>query len=45
MSVIRAADRLDLLAVIELDALCRTTPAIAGGKMFVRTYEHLHAIR
>ncbi len=45
VSVIRAGDHLELLAVNELDALCRTTPAIAGGKMFVRTYEHLHAIR
>ncbi|MFT5495701.1 MAG: outer membrane protein assembly factor BamB [Kiritimatiellia bacterium] len=45
VSVIRATDRLELLAVNELDELCRTTPAIGDGKMFVRTFERLYAIQ
>ena len=41
-----AADRkFQELGTTELKEECRSTPAIAGGKMYVRTISHLHCIR
>jgi outer membrane protein assembly factor BamB len=44
MYVIAAADRYQLLAKNALGELCRATPAIAGGRMYVRTASHLMSI-
>lgn len=44
VTVLAAADKLEILGKNELGELCQSTPAVAGGRMFVRTWEHLHAI-
>ncbi len=44
MYVIAAADRYELLAKNSLGEMCRATPAIAGGRMYVRTASHLMSI-
>ncbi|MBI3879021.1 MAG: PQQ-binding-like beta-propeller repeat protein [Verrucomicrobia bacterium] len=41
---IAAADKFQLLGTNPLNDLCQSTPAIAGGRMFVRTWENLHCI-
>lgn len=43
--VIEAGTTFKQVAVNELDEVCRATAAIAGGDMFVRTYEHLYCVR
>ena len=45
VSVIAASDTFKILAVNELEELCRSTPAIANGEMYVRTNTRLMAIR
>ena len=44
MVVIAASDKYRLLAKNPLDETCRSTPAIAGGRMYVRTASHLISI-
>jgi outer membrane protein assembly factor BamB len=44
VTVIAAADKFELLARNPLDEASQSTPAIAGGRMFIRTSEHLHCI-
>lgn len=44
VSVIEASDEFKLLAQNELGDVCRTTPAIEGGAMYVRTFNYLYAI-
>ena len=39
-----AADKFQLLGSNALDELCQSTPAIAGGRMFVRTWSQLHCV-
>jgi outer membrane protein assembly factor BamB len=39
-----AADTFQLLGSHPLGEPCQSTPALAGGRMFIRTWEHLHAI-
>jgi outer membrane protein assembly factor BamB len=41
---IAALDKYQLLGKTPLGELCHTTPAIAGGKMFIRTYTHLYCV-
>jgi outer membrane protein assembly factor BamB len=42
-AVLRAGDRLEVAAVNKLGETVRSTPAIAGDKLFVRSKEHLWA--
>ena len=42
--VIAAADKYQLLAKNPLNDTCRSTPAIAGGRMYIRTASHLVSI-
>jgi outer membrane protein assembly factor BamB len=42
--VIAAADKYQLLARNQLGEKSLATPAIAGGRMFLRTYSHLISI-
>ena len=42
--VIRAADKYELLAVNPLGEKSHATPAVAGGRMYLRTYSHLFCI-
>ena len=44
VTVLAAGDTFRILAKNELGELCQSTPAVAGGRMFIRTWEHLHAI-
>ncbi len=44
VTVLAVADTFEVLAQNELGELCQSTPALAGGRMFIRTWEHLHAI-
>lgn len=39
-----ATDKFQVLGTYDLKEDCRTTPAIAGGKMYVRTFSHLYSI-
>ncbi|HUT47126.1 MAG TPA: PQQ-binding-like beta-propeller repeat protein, partial [Sedimentisphaerales bacterium] len=42
--VIRAAETYELLAINPLGEKSHATPAIAGGRMYLRTYSHLFSI-
>ena len=42
---IRASDKFEQLAVNDLEEQCRSTPAIANGHLFIRTYENLLCIQ
>ena len=42
--VIRAADEYELLAVNPLGETSHATPAVAGGRIYLRTYSHLFCI-
>ncbi len=42
--VLAASDKYELLARNPLNETCRSTPAIAGGRMYVRTESHLYSI-
>jgi len=39
--VVRAAEKYELLAVSDLGEKSQSTPAVAGGRMFLRTWSHL----
>ncbi|MSU49697.1 MAG: hypothetical protein EXS37_11535 [Opitutus sp.] len=39
-----AADQFAVLGSLPLGDLCHSTPAVADGRMFIRTYEKLHCI-
>jgi outer membrane protein assembly factor BamB len=43
--VIEASKTFRQLAVNELEELCRSTPAIANGNLYLRTYGHLYCIK
>ena len=42
--VVKATERYELLAVNPLGEKCHSTPAIAGGRMYVRTLSHLFSV-
>lgn len=42
--VVAASDKFEMLARNPLGEATQATPAIAGGRMFIRTSEHLHCI-
>jgi outer membrane protein assembly factor BamB len=42
--VIRAADTYELLAINPLGETSHASPAVAGGRMYLRTYSHLFSI-
>ncbi len=42
--VVRAAETYELLAVNPLGETSHATPAIAGGRMYLRTYSHLFSV-
>lgn len=42
--VVKAAENYELLAINPLGEKCHSTPAIANGKMYVRTFSHLYSI-
>lgn len=42
--IIAAADEYELLGRIELEELSHSTPAVAGGRLFLRTESRLHAL-
>ena len=42
--VVEASDKFNVLHRYALNELCHTTPAVAGGKLFVRTEKHLWSI-
>jgi hypothetical protein len=44
MVVIAAADKYKLLAKIDLEEPSHATPAIAGGRMYLRTESHLMSV-
>lgn len=44
VTVLAVGDRFEILGKNELGELCQSTPAVAGGRMFIRTWEHLHAL-
>ena len=44
MIVLRGDGKFEVLAENDLGEKCNTTPAIADGVMYVRTYGHLIAI-
>jgi hypothetical protein len=39
-----ASEKFQHLGMYDLKESCRTVPAIAGGKMYVRTFSHLYSI-
>lgn len=41
---VAVGDKFQLLGTNPLDELCQSTPAIAGGRMFIRTWSQLHSI-
>jgi outer membrane protein assembly factor BamB len=41
-TVLQAGDQREVLAVNKLDNGCKATPAIAGGKIYLRTYDALY---
>ena len=42
--VVEASDKFNVLHRFALKELCHTTPAVAGGRMFIRTEKHLLSI-
>ncbi|MFC1635317.1 PQQ-binding-like beta-propeller repeat protein, partial [Planctomycetota bacterium] len=42
--VVKATESYELLAVNSLGEKCHSTPAIAGGRMYVRTFSHLFSV-
>jgi outer membrane protein assembly factor BamB len=42
--VLAASAKYQLLARNDLGDLCHSTPAVAGGRMYVRTYQHLFSV-
>ena len=45
VAVIEAAKEFKQLAVNDLNELCRSTPAIANGNLYIRTFENLICIQ
>ncbi len=43
VTCIAASDKPEVLGRFELGENCQSTPAVAGGRMFIRSWEHLHA--
>ena len=43
--VIAAGDKFEILGQTPLKELCHATPAISGGRMFVRTYTRLICVK
>ena len=41
---IAAGDKFQLLRTNPLNELCQSTPAISGGRMYVRTWSQLHCV-
>jgi hypothetical protein len=39
--VVEASETFKVLSRLPLGELCHTTPAVAGGRMYVRTEKHL----
>ncbi len=44
MVVLKAGDAYELLGRTDLGELCQATPAVAGGRMLIRTWSHLMAL-
>jgi hypothetical protein len=44
MVVVKAADTFELLGRNDLGEKCQATPAVAGGRMFLRTWSHVMAL-
>ena len=42
--VLKASDEYELLGTSALGETCHSTPAVAGGKLYLRTYKHLISI-
>jgi outer membrane protein assembly factor BamB len=42
--VVKAGDQFEVLSRYPLNDTCHTTPAISGGRMFVRTEKRLHCV-
>lgn len=42
--VVEASDKFNVLHRYALNELCHTTPAVAGGRMFIRTEKHLWSL-
>jgi outer membrane protein assembly factor BamB len=42
--VVKAAERYELLAINSLGEKSHSTPAIAGGRMYLRTFSHLFSV-
>jgi len=41
LDVVEASEKFKVLQRFPLDELCHTTPAVAGGRMYIRTEKHL----
>jgi outer membrane protein assembly factor BamB len=39
-----AADQFQVMGSLALGDACQSTPAVAGGRMFIRTWERLHCL-
>lgn len=42
--VVKATDKFELVSKLDLGEVCHATPAIAHGRMYIRTYEHLMSL-
>jgi outer membrane protein assembly factor BamB len=42
--ILSAGDTFEVLGRNNLNELCHTTPAVAGGRLYVRTAEHLYSV-
>ena len=42
--IVKASDTFEVLARNDLGELCHSTPAVAGGRLYVRTAQHLYSI-
>ena len=42
---VATGDKFELLGQTPLNEKCHSTPAVAGGRMYVRTYTHLYCIK
>jgi outer membrane protein assembly factor BamB len=45
MVVLKACDEYTMLGRTDLGELCQATPAVAGGRMVIRTWSHLMALK
>ena len=44
LDVVEASDKFNLMHRFSLEELCHSTPAVAGGRMYVRTEKHLFSL-